>query len=310
MQKNTETTNNTESTHNIQVIILGVIGSKGKLGSSILQAIESQSLLESNATSSTDSIHYKYIDYKYIECLRGEDFNEKCPQADVWIDASDNELAFEHIHVCQKHNKPILICTTGPNTKQTYIEKTYREQILSNKSDDTNDSDTYINTNTNTYTEPNTPIMFVPTIPIMFVPNTSLAFAHIRALLKHFSDWKTIIGDTHFHTKKDTPAGTTKDLMQFMNVESTFSIRNQINGAKMQLFLDNMDESIEISYTTYNRLPYAKGAILLATWLLQRMGNNIEQTNSKPSKTFLQCTTESSTDIYTIEDYIKSVDNV
>ncbi len=108
-------------------------------------------------------------------------------------------------------------------------------------------------------------------LPVMFAPNTSLAFAQIRKLLKSLKEWNLVIGDTHFHTKKDTPSGTTKELMSFMkNVNGHYSFRNNIVGAKMQFTLDNMDEMIEISYTTFKRLPYAKGALKLAHWLCQQ----------------------------------------
>lgn len=191
-------------------IKIGIIGANGKLGNAIIEQAKKE--------------------YEVITILRGENFIDKMEQADVWIDASDNALAIEHIKLS---TKPILICTTGENNK-------------------------YEN----------------PTVPVMFSPLSSIAFIQICKLLQSLPHWNGIIIDTHLHTKKDAPSGGSKQIMSFMdNVKSHYSFRNNIVGAKMQIILDDTDEMLEISYTTFNRLPYAKGALKLAAWLCQQTPN-------------------------------------
>lgn len=166
-----------------------------------------------------------------VKVDRNTNLESYIEKADVWMDFSLNELAIKHINLCQKYNKPILIGTTGEITK----------------------------------------LDFQPTCPVMFAPNCSITWNLIRKLLKNLTGHQLIITDTHNHTKLDTPSGTTKDIVAFMpQVVGIHSIRNNINGAKMQLSLFNFEEIIDISYQALGRDSYAKGAIFASIWLAKQ----------------------------------------
>lgn len=197
----------------------------------------------------------KNEDFELSASLGKEDnFAAEVPKADIWIDFSIAEKYFEHAEIASKAKKPILICTTG--------------KIIDHKKLKQLDG------------------------VVMHAPNIAINWLQIRKMiLSSVNIEELLMEDIHHHTKADAPSGASLDIgsaMQAKGCKATYwSARNTIQGAKIKAELVNQDELITVSYTTFNRQPYAKGALLAANWLL-----NKAKTQSRG--------------FYTVEDFLNS----
>lgn len=180
----------------------------------------------------------KNKDFELSVSLGKEDnFDEKANQADVWIDFSIAEKYFEHAEIATKAGKPILICTTG---KIIDYEKLKQLDGI-----------------------------------VMHASNTAINWLQVKKMILNTVEMEELLmEDIHHHTKADSPSGTSLDIGNAMLKKGCkvtyWSGRNTIQGAKVKAELVNQDELITVSYTTFNRQPYAKGALLAARWLLNK----------------------------------------
>lgn len=168
---------------------------------------------------------------------REDSFAEKVNAADIWIDFSTAEKYLEHAEIATKAKKPILICTTG--------------KIIDHEK-----------------------LKLLDGI-VMHASNTSINWLQVKKMILNTEEMEELLmEDIHYHTKVDSPSGTSLDIgnaMQTKGCKVTYwSARNTIQGAKIKAELVNQDEMITVSYTTFNRQPYAKGALLAAKWLLNK----------------------------------------
>ena len=118
-------------------------------------------------------------------------------------------------------------------------------------------------------------------IPIVLEPNTSIGIATLKSMLSSVKDFnfndastKVEIVEKHHKDKKDSPSGTSKDLISYikeeisedLNIEIKSIRQDDIAGEHIVSFI-NQDETLKISHKAHDRSIYSRGALLAAIWL-------------------------------------------
>ncbi|WP_286261646.1 4-hydroxy-tetrahydrodipicolinate reductase [Thalassotalea atypica] len=182
--------------------------------------------------------------------------------ADVLIDFTSIESTFENIQWCKKHNKALVIGTTGFDDEQT-------QQIKDAGND----------------------------MPVLLAPNTSvgvnLLFKLLEITAKAIGDYTDIeIFEAHHRFKKDAPSGTAMKMGQVIadtlgrdlkecavygregitderdpNTIGFATVRaGDIVGEHTAFFAD-LGERLEITHKASSRMTFAQGAMRAALWL-------------------------------------------
>ncbi len=174
-----------------------------------------------------------------IEITGGYSTKEKNLQeiekADVLVDFSNRELLPLVIEIATKHQKPLVIGTTGYNENdKKLIKKSSKE------------------------------------IPIFFSSNFSLGIAivkdAVKEISKKFKEAYIDVLDIHHIDKKDSPSGTALILMDEMkkhakNEIQCSSVRSaNVIGEHIITFRTN-EETIEIKHSAKSRDVFVKGAL-------------------------------------------------
>ena len=223
------------------MIKLAISGSKGRMGQRICQLAQSDkgfkivSLLERKG--------HPEIGTK-VASVSVTDNLEAIKNADVLIDFTSPEASIEHLEVCQKHKKAIVIGTTGLNEQQRKeVEKASKK------------------------------------IPVVFSPNMSLCVNLLFKLVKEVAsklsdDYIVMITEAHHIHKKDAPSGTAKQLAQIIQengkqeLKDIKSIReNEIPGDHEVCFESNQD-IIKLSHSAKSRDIFAQGALTAAKFVV------------------------------------------
>jgi 4-hydroxy-tetrahydrodipicolinate reductase len=118
------------------------------------------------------------------------------------------------------------------------------------------------------------------TAPVMIAPNTSIGALVLSRLACQAaqmlgSDFDIDIIDTHHRHKKDAPSGTAITLQQALNLTTgttppVHSLRAGDAIAAHTITFHGTQESFEITHTATSRDVFAKGALMLITWLVQQ----------------------------------------
>jgi len=224
---------------------VGILGSTGRMGQALLKALEN-----------------------HPQCTLGLAGTRQNPDAvfeasDVAIDFTMPEALAPHIHSSLKHNKPLVVGTTGLQPQHT--------ALLSSASSK---------------------------IPVVVAPNMSIGItllAHFIEKAAHFLDeaYDIEIGELHHRHKKDSPSGTAlmlakaaargrggslDNLMrspthQGDRPKGSIGISAQRGGAvcgdHFVRFIGD-EEMIEFSHRGLSRALYAKGALQAAQWLTRQ----------------------------------------
>jgi 4-hydroxy-tetrahydrodipicolinate reductase len=183
-------------------------------------------------------------------------------QADVAIDFSIPEAAFNNIKSAFKNNIPVVSGTTG------WLEK-YDEALVLCKA--FNGGFIYASN-------------FSLGVNLFFELNTQLA-----KMMRKFDTYKVSIEETHHTQKKDAPSGTAISLAEQIIDNSTqkkwqldsISDKESINikanrlpnvpGTHWVNYTSQVDE-ITIKHKAFNRKGFALGAVLAAEWLQDKQG--------------------------------------
>lgn len=189
--------------------------------------------------------------------------SENLKNADVAIEFSNPEVAFNNIKICLENKIPVICGTTGWLDRKPEIEKIA--------------------------TENNTAFLYGSNfslgVNLFFALNEKLA-----DLMKNFTEYNVQLEEIHHTHKKDAPSGTAISLAEGIikndqrfagwkldETEKTelgiFAIReDEVPGTHSVFYRSEVDE-IEIKHTAYSRNGFAQGAVVAAEWIQGKTGN-------------------------------------
>jgi len=195
-------------------------GSKGKMGGRILDLAKLDSALEVSG-----------------EFDIGQDAEPVIAQSDCLIEFTSAEATIEHLAICEKLKKPIVIGTTG-------LSEDAQAKIR----------------------------MASESIPVIFSPNMSIG---VNLLFKMVSEAAKVLGpeydinivEAHHIHKKDAPSGTAKEMARIakearsdakVHIES---VREGEIVGEHTITFDSDFDTIEITHSAKTRDIFAKGAL-------------------------------------------------
>ncbi|CAL4319668.1 4-hydroxy-tetrahydrodipicolinate reductase [Buchnera aphidicola (Neophyllaphis podocarpi)] len=239
------------SKKNIRIAVSGALGKMGKIISK--EIINRNDIILSTAIVKKKSKDTK-IDINKIDNAKNTEINvtdsieKEINNFDVLIEFSTPECTMNHLKLCKKYNKKIVIGTTGLKLEEKKTIKKYSKEI-----------------------------------GIFYASNFSIGINIVMNLLKQVSknsnpNIDIQIIESHHKSKIDSPSGTalsmeeiiSKNLKHKKNKVKCYSIRaGNIIGEHKIMFIDN-NETIEIIHKAHNRNIFAKGAIEAAIWLLKK----------------------------------------
>lgn len=189
--------------------------------------------------------------------------SENLNNADVVIEFSNPEVAFNNIKTCLENKIPVICGTTGWLDQKPEIEKIAAE----------NNTAFLYGSN------------FSLGVNLFFALNEKLA-----DLMKNFPDYNIQLEEIHHIHKKDAPSGTAISLAEGIikndnrfegwKLDETrdkelgiFAIReDEVPGTHSVFYKSSVDE-IEIKHTAYSRNGFALGAVIAAEWIQGKKGN-------------------------------------
>ncbi len=187
---------------------------------------------------------------------------ESLNNADVVIEFSNPEAAFNNIKFCLEQQIPVVCGTTGWLDKKTQIEKIAI------------DNETAFIYGSN----------FSLGVNLFFAMNEKLA-----QLMQPFkNEYNCQLEEIHHIHKKDAPSGTAISIAEGIikhsdfyswKLEETqgselgiFAIReDEVPGTHSVFYRSNVDE-IELKHTAFNRKGFALGAVIASEWIVGKKG--------------------------------------
>ena len=201
--------------------------------------------------------------HEIVARLNESPTSENLNNADVVIEFSNPEVAFNNIKTCLENNIPVICGTTGWLDQKPEIEKIAAE----------NNTAFLYGSN------------FSLGVNLFFALNEKLA-----DLMKNFPDYNIQLEEIHHIHKKDAPSGTAISLAEGIikndnrfegwKLDETrdkelgiFAIReDEVPGTHSVFYKSSVDE-IEIKHTAYSRNGFALGAVIAAEWIQGKTGN-------------------------------------
>lgn len=246
---------------------VAILGCSGRMGRNLIQAAvehNSVDLVGGSVRATSSFVNFDLGELAGIGNIGAKtsvDLNELL-EADVMIDFTSIETTLENIAWCKKHNKAIVIGTTGFNQDQ--IDKI--KQVGEN-------------------------------IPVILAPNTSVGVNLLFKLLEITSkaignDMDIEIFEAHHRFKKDAPSGTAVKMGQViadtlgrdLNKCAVYG-REGITGERDKetigfatvragdivgehtAYFADIGERLEITHKASSRMTFALGAMRAAFWL-------------------------------------------
>lgn len=199
--------------------------------------------------------------HEVVARLRETPTIENLNDADVVIEFSNPEVAFQNIKTCLENKIPVICGTTGWLDKKPEIERIALE----------NNTAFLYGSN------------FSLGVNLFFALNENLA-----KMMNKFSEYNCQLEEIHHIHKLDAPSGTAISLAEGIihnsNFEAwkldetkekelgIFAIReNEVPGTHSVFYRSEVDE-IEIKHTAYNRNGFALGAVIAAEWIVNKKG--------------------------------------
>ncbi len=188
---------------------------------------------------------------------------ENLAEADVVIEFSNPEVAFNNIKTCLENRVPVVCGTTGWLQQKPEIEKIAAQ----------NETAFLYGSN------------FSLGVNLFFELNKKLA-----SMMKNFDEYKVQMEEVHHVHKKDAPSGTAITLAEGLiqnhpkytawkldetieNELGIFAIReDEVPGTHSVFYRSEVDE-IEIKHTAFSRDGFALGAVVAAEWIIGKTGN-------------------------------------
>ena len=199
--------------------------------------------------------------HEVVARLKETPNRESLKDADVVIEFSNPEAAFENIKVCLENKIPVVCGTTGWLDKKPEIERIAVEQ---------NSAFLYGSN-------------FSLGVNLFFAINEKLA-----KLMNNVDEYQCQLEEIHHIHKKDAPSGTAISIAEGIIENSKyeawkldetkdkelgiFAIReDEVPGTHSVFYRSEVDE-IEIKHTAFNRNGFALGAVIAAEWIVGKQG--------------------------------------
>ncbi|MBP7056071.1 MAG: 4-hydroxy-tetrahydrodipicolinate reductase [Candidatus Omnitrophica bacterium] len=174
----------------------------------------------------------------------GQDAEPLIEQCDCLIEFTSPQATMEHLALCEKHKKAIVIGTTGLSEEERSAVK---------------------NASAN--------------IPVVFSPNMSvgvnLLFKVVRDAAKVLgADYNIEIVEAHHVNKKDAPSGTAKELAGIVKEERgdvkipIDSVREEDIVGEHTITFDSPVDTIEFTHSAKTRDIFVKGALQAAKFVV------------------------------------------
>jgi 4-hydroxy-tetrahydrodipicolinate reductase len=181
-------------------------------------------------------------------------------EADVAIEFSRPEAAYENVLRCIERKLPVVCGTTGWLEKKKEIETLCQQQ---------NGTFFYASN-------------FSVGVNIFFKVN-----AHLARLMNGFTDYNVSVDEIHHTQKKDAPSGTAitiaEDILSNLKRKNSWINKNEESAEQLAIFSHRIDpapgthsvkyssliDDIEIKHTAHTREGFALGAIEVANWIVQ-----------------------------------------
>ncbi|MFC4162098.1 4-hydroxy-tetrahydrodipicolinate reductase [Epilithonimonas zeae] len=199
--------------------------------------------------------------HEVVARLKETPTTENLNNADVAIEFSNPEVAFENIKTCLENKIPVICGTTGWLDKKPEIERLALEN--------------------------NTPFLYGSNfslgVNLFFALNENLA-----KLMSNINEYSVQLEEIHHIHKKDAPSGTAISIAEGIIENSKyeawkldetrdkelgiFAIReDEVPGTHSVFYRSEVDE-IEIKHTAFNRNGFALGAVIAAEWIVDKKG--------------------------------------
>ncbi len=212
--------------------------------------------IESIATEKGDEIVLRITD-KNTDDLSSENLH----RADVAIEFTRPEAAFENVKICLEAGTPVVCGTTGWTDKISEIQDLTKQQ---------NGAFFYASN-------------YSIGVNIFFALNKKLA-----AIMNEHSDYTPSIHEIHHTQKLDAPSGTAITLGEGIIANTqlkkwtkqdpkpdelliTSARINNTPGTHIVTYTSDIDD-IEITHTARSREGFAQGALMAARWLIGKKG--------------------------------------
>ena len=199
--------------------------------------------------------------HEVVARLKETPTKESLNNADVVIEFSNPEVAFDNISVCLQNKIPVICGTTGWLDKKPAVE----QLALDNGTAFLYGSNFSLGVN------------------LFFALNENLA-----KMMSKFNEYTCQMEEIHHIHKKDAPSGTAISLAEGIIANSDyeawkldetkdkelgiFAIReDEVPGTHSVFYRSEVDE-IEIKHTAYNRNGFALGAVIAAEWIAGKKG--------------------------------------
>lgn len=185
-------------------------------------------------------------------------------KADVVIEFTQPDSAFNNITTCIKNGIPIVSGTTGWLDKRAEVEALCKE----------NEGAFFYASN------------FSVGVNIFFNINKQLA-----KIMNNFEEYDVEMDETHHIHKKDAPSGTAitlaEGILENVARKSTWKLKDDATTATdlkitdyrigevpgtHTIYYNSEIDSIEIKHTAHSREGFAGGAVLAALWLVGKKG--------------------------------------
>jgi 4-hydroxy-tetrahydrodipicolinate reductase len=253
------------------MIKVAVIGAAGRMGKVLIEAIDLHPELsvgaavisQNSSLIGADAGELANVGRLGVKCV--DSLEKVVNDFDILIDFTTPTLSMSNLDVCVKHNKAIVIGTTGLDTQQ----KTKLEESAQH-------------------------------IPVVFASNMSvgmnLCFKVLDTVARTLGDdYDVEIIETHHRHKVDAPSGTAVSLGEVVAnaldrtlEEHAVYGREGIIGPRTQkeigfetiragdvvgdhtVLFANEGERIEITHKASSRMTFAKGATRAAAWLTEK----------------------------------------
>ncbi len=246
---------------------VAILGCSGRMGRNLIQAAiehESIELVGGSVRSTSSFVDFDLGELAGIGAIGAKTSVEltELLEADVFIDFTSIETTLENIEWCKKHNKALVIGTTGFSDEQVKTIEAAGQHI-----------------------------------PVILAPNTSvgvnLLFKLLEITSKAIGDHTDIeIFEAHHRFKKDAPSGTAVKMGQViadtlgrdLNKCAVYG-REGITGERDKetigfatvragdivgehtAFFADIGERLEITHKASSRMTFALGAMRAAFWL-------------------------------------------
>lgn len=183
--------------------------------------------------------------------------------ADVAIEFSHPEAAFENVKNCLLKNIPVVCGTTGWLSRKTDIENLCKAQ----------DGAFFYASN------------YSLGVNLFFKVN-----AYLSRIVSGFPEYDVRMDEIHHVEKKDAPSGTAITLAESILANSKRKKRwvNEKTGKSEDLYIssfridsvpgthivkyESMIDDIEIKHTAHSREGFARGAVMVAEWIIDKKG--------------------------------------